>query len=152
MSKVIERIKSLGIELPDASAPAANYVPYTQDGNCLYISGQIPQINGKFSDHVGKVGVDFTTEEAKKIARICGLNIIAQVNEAVNDLDMVQCIKLGVFVNSTPDFIQHPEVANGASDLMVEVFGEHGKHSRFAVGASSLPRGVAVEVDAIFKL
>ena len=150
---VTERLRTLQIELPSLSAPVANYIPYSICGDLIYVSGQVPLVNGGLEGVTGKVGHDIDTQQAKKIARICGLNIIAQVNEAVSgELDQVRCIKLGVFVNATDDFTAHPEVANGVSDLMVEVFAEKGKHARFAVGAGSLPRGVAVEVDAIFAI
>lgn len=149
--RVQDRLKKLQLTLPKTSAPIANYVPFVVSGKHIFISGQVPLVEGSVEGRVGKVGREFNVEEAKKIARICALNIIAQVNEAVKgELDKVYCIKLGVFVNSTDDFTQHPDVANGASDLMVEVFGDKGRHSRAAVGAPSLPRGVAVEIDAVF--
>ena len=147
------RLSELGIELPNAAAPAANYVPYVISGNTLYISGQVPFWNGELKG-VGKVGKDLTAEDAQKIARICALNIIAQARTACSgDLDKVkQVLKIGGFVNATDSFTQHPMVINGASDLVVEVFGDKGKHSRFAVGAGSLPLGVAVEVEAVMEL
>lgn len=150
---VKQRLQALNITLPQASAPVANYVPYILSGKQILISGQIPVVKGSVEGYVGKVGQDLNNEEAKEIAKICALNIIAQVNEASHGrLDEVRCLKLGVFVNCTEEFTQHSDVANGASDLMVEIFGEKGKHVRFAVGASSLPRGVAVEIEAIFEL
>jgi len=117
------------------------------------VAGQIPLVGGKVA-HVAKVGADYTTEQAMEAAKVCALNILAQVNAAVGgDWSKVKrCVKLGAFVNSTPDFIDQSSVANGASDLMVAVMGEAGKHARFAVSAPSLPRGVAVEVDAVFEL
>ncbi|WP_420405904.1 RidA family protein [Nisaea sp.] len=147
------RLSELGIELPNAAAPAANYVPYVVSGKTLYISGQVPFWNGELKG-VGKVGKDMTAEEAQQIARICALNIIAQAKAACGgDLDNVaRVVKVGGFVNATDDFTQHPMVVNGASDLMVEVFGDKGKHARFAVGAGSLPLGVAVEVEAVIEL
>lgn len=147
-------LKAKHIELPAASAPVANYVPYVVEGNLVYISGQLPLGVGDLAQFVGKVGKEFTTEQGKEIARICGLNIIAQLQHACGgNLDKVKrCVKLGVFVNCTESFTEHPQVANGASDLMVEVFGEKGKHARFAVGSSQIPRGAAVEVDAIFSI
>ena len=147
------RLSELGIELPNAAAPAANYVPYVISGNTLYISGQVPVWNGELKG-VGKVGKDLTAEDAQKIARICALNIIAQARAACSgDLDKVKrVLKIGGFVNATDSFTQHPMVINGASDLVVEVFGDKGKHSRFAVGAGSLPLGVAVEVEAVMEL
>ena len=147
------RLAELGIELPEAAAPVANYVPYVISGNTVYISGQVTIWNGEIR-HVGKVGDDVSVEDAAAAARLCGLNIIAQLRAALDgDLDRVaRCIKLGGFVNGTADFRDHPKVINGASDLMVEVFGDKGKHARFAVGAGSLPLGVAVEVDAVFEI
>jgi enamine deaminase RidA (YjgF/YER057c/UK114 family) len=147
------KLKELGLELPAAAAPAANYVPYVLSGKTLYIAGQIPFLNGQ-QMHLGRVGEDLSREDGQKAAQACALNILAQVNEAVGgDWSKVKrCIKLGGFVNCTPDFTDMPFVVNGASDLIAAVMGEAGKHARFAVGAPSLPRGVAVEVDAIFEL
>ena len=147
------KLKELGLELPAAAAPAANYVPYVLSGKTLYIAGQIPFLNGQ-QMHLGRVGEDLSREDGQKAAQACALNILAQVNEAVGgDWSKVKrCIKLGGFVNCTPDFTDMPFVVNGASDLIAAVMGEAGKHARFAVGAPSLPRGVAVEVDAILEL
>ena len=150
--KIDARLAELGIELPDAAAPAANYVPYALEGGTLYVAGQVPFWNGKLL-HVGKVGDTYSIEDATKAARVCGLNIIAQAKAALGDLDRVtRILKVGGFVNAVSDFTQHPEVINGASDLFVEVFGDAGRHARFAVGAGSLPRGVAVEVDAVIAV
>ena len=148
--KINARLLELGIELPEAAAPAANYVPYALEGNTLYIAGQVPFWNGELL-HIGKVGDDYSVEDAVQAARVCGLNIIAQAKAALGgDLDRIRRIaKVGGFVNCVTNFSQHPAVINGASDLFVEVFGDTGKHARFAVGAGSLPMGVAVEVDAI---
>lgn len=147
------RLAELGITIPDAPAPAANYVPYVVSGKTVYVAGQVPLVDGKF-EGVGKVGRDLTVEQAKGIARICALNLIAQAKAAAGgDLDRIaRVIKLGGFVNCVDTFTQQPEVVNGASDLMVEVFGDAGRHARFAVGTNALPRGVAVEVDGIFEL
>ena len=147
------RLQELGIELPEAAAPAANYVPYVVSGNQVFVAGQITIHNGEIQ-YVGKLGRDYGAEEGEAAARLCALNIIAQVKAACGgDLDrVVRCVRLGGFVNSTADFTDQPEVINGASNLMVEVFGDKGKHSRAAVSAASLPRGVAVEVDAIFEI
>ena len=146
-------LKELGIELPQAPAPAANYVPYVISGKQIFISGQVPLWDGAMAG-VGTVGRDLTTEEAAKIARICAINLIAQARAACDgDLDRIaRVVKLGGFVNCTEDFTDQPEVVNGASDLMVEVFGDAGRHARFAVGANALPRGVSVEVDAVFEM
>jgi enamine deaminase RidA (YjgF/YER057c/UK114 family) len=154
MAGTIEkRLQELGIVLPEAVAALANYVPWVQSGNCVWIAGQVPLVDGELQ-HIGKVGADIEMEEAQAAARICGLNIIAQVKAACGgDLDrVVRCLKVGGYVNAVADFGRHPEVVNGASDLMVEVFGEAGRHARFAVGAGSLPRQVSVEIDAVFEV
>lgn len=147
------RLKELGIELPDAPAPAANYVPYVASGNQVFVAGQIPFVAGEIQ-YVGRVGVDYGIEEAQAAARVVGLNIIAQAKAACGgDLDRItRCVKLGGFVNCAAEFTDQPEVINGASNLMVEVFGDKGRHARFAVGVNVLPRGVAVEIDAIFEI
>ena len=147
-----ERLKNLNIILPPAPAPAANYVPYIITNKLIFISGQIPLIDGEMIQ--GKVGEDTEVEIAVKAARACGLAIIAQLKEATNsNLDSIsRIVKLGGFVNCVDTFTQQPEIINGASDLMVEVFGEKGKHSRFAVGTNSLPRGVVVEIEAIAEI
>ncbi|MCW5750463.1 MAG: RidA family protein [Alphaproteobacteria bacterium] len=146
------RLKELKIELPNAAAPAANYVPFVQSGRMLFIAGQIPFWNGELR-YVGKVGKDYDVEQAKAAARLVGLNLIAQARAAVGDLDRImRCVKLGGFVNCVDGFEQQPFVINGASDLMVEVFGDKGKHARFAVGVNALPRNVAVEIDAILEV
>ena len=148
-----ENLENLGISLPEPVAPVANYVPYTQSGSLYSISGQIPLKDGALP-YTGKVGVDISLEKGQEAARLCAINIIAQINSLCGgDLTKVnRIVKLGVFINCDNGFGDQPEVANGASDLMVEVFGSKGKHARFAVGASSLPRGVSVEIDAIFEI
>jgi enamine deaminase RidA (YjgF/YER057c/UK114 family) len=150
---IAARLAELGIELPKPPAPAGAYVPYTISGKIVFISGQLPMRNGALS-HTGKVGSDLSTEDGYECARICALNILAQVTAASDgDLDRVaRCLKLGGFVNCGPDFNDHPKVINGASDLIFQVFGDNGKHARFAVGAPSLPLGAAVEVEAVFEL
>ncbi|MCH9019514.1 MAG: RidA family protein [Proteobacteria bacterium] len=147
------RLSQLGIELPEAAAPVANYVAYAASGNQVYVSGQVTAWNGEFR-FIGRLGQEFGVDEGYQAARLCALNLIAQVKAACGgDLDrVVRCVKLGGFVNSTPDFTDQPKVINGASDLMVEVFGDKGRHARFAVGAATLPLGVAVEVDAVFEI
>lgn len=151
--QITTRMAELGIDLPEPSAPAANYVPYVVSGNLVFVSGQLPVWNGDFR-FIGKVGADFSLEEGIEAARLCGINLIAQARDAAGgDLDRIKrVVKLGGFVNAGPDFTDHPKVINGASDLMADVFGEAGKHARFAVGAVSLPLGVAVEVDGVFEL
>lgn len=147
------RLKEIGIEIPTPAAPAANYIPFVKTGNLVFVSGQIPIVAGKI-EGVGKVGKDLTTDQAKAIARICAINLIAQAKAACDgDLDrVVRVVKLGGFVNCVDGYTEQPEVVNGASDLMVEAFGDGGRHARFAVGTNSLPRGVAVEVDAVFEI
>jgi enamine deaminase RidA (YjgF/YER057c/UK114 family) len=147
------RLQELGIELPEAPAAAANYVPYVVTGNLVFVAGQVPFVNGEL-EYVGRVGADMSEEEGAEAARVCALNIIAQVKAACGgDLDrVVRCVKVGGFVNSTDDFNRQPWVINGASDLLAEVFGEKGKHARFAVGSNVLPLGVSVEVDAVFEI
>lgn len=153
MSKIEEKLKTLEITLQTPAAPVANYVGFVKSGNIVFISGQLPAENGQMK-YVGKVGSQVSADDAKKAARLCAINILAQLKAACDgNLDkVVRCIKLGIFVNADADFTQHPAVANGASDLMVEVFANKGKHARAAVGSGSLPLGVAVEVDAIFEI
>jgi enamine deaminase RidA (YjgF/YER057c/UK114 family) len=152
MSGRIEaRLKELGIALPTAAAPAANYVPFIVTGNLVFVSGQLPFENGQLR-HKGIVCAGVSVEDAHAAARLCALNLIAQVKAAVGDLDKVaRVVKLSAFVSSAPTFIDQPKVVNGASDLMVEVFGEPGRHARAAVGVASLPLGVAVEIDGVFE-
>lgn len=147
------KLKELGYDLPAAAAPAANYVPYAISGNQVFVAGQIPFLNGE-KMHMGRLGEDLDVEAGQDAARACALNILGQVDAAIGgDWSRVKrCVKLGAFVNCTSDFYDHPAVVNGASDLMVAVLGEAGKHARFAVGAPSLPLGVAVEIDAIFEI
>ncbi len=151
--RIDARLGELGIELPAAPMPAANYVPYTVGANTVYISGQVPFVDGRL-EHSGRVGESYTVAEAQAVARICALNILAQLRAACGgDLDrVVRCLKLGGFIACVDGFGEQPEVMNGASDLMVEVFGEAGRHARFAVGTNALPRNVPVEVDAIFEI
>ncbi len=147
------RLLELGITLPQAVAPAANYVPARVSGNHVYIAGQVPTSGGK-DQFVGKLGGEFTIEQGQQAARLCAINILAQLRQALGgSLErVVGCVRLGGFVNAVPEFGDHPKVINGASDLMVDVFGEAGRHARAAVGCGSLPRNVAVEVDAIFEV
>ena len=148
-----EKLKSLNISIPQAASPVANYVGFVKSGNQVFVSGQLPLENGELK-YIGKVGDEISVEDAKKAARICAINLVSQVKAACEgDLNkVVRCIKLGVFVNAVASFTDHPIVANGASDLMVEIFAEAGKHARAAVGSGSLPKGVCVEVDAIFEI
>lgn len=147
------RMKEKGIELLDAPTPMANYVPYVQTGNLVFVSGQGTNKNGKL-EYLGKLGREFTVDEGYQAARICALNVLAQLNKACGgDLDRVtRVVKLSGFVNSMPDFLDQPKVINGASDLFVEVFGDIGRHARFAVGTPVLPGDIAVEVDGVFEI
>ena len=153
MSKINDRLKELGITLPEPASPAGSYVPYVVTGNMVFIAGQLPRDKGQVAA-TGRVGVNLDIAAAQKAAEICALNILAQLNTACGgDLDRVdQCVKLGGFVASGPDFYDQPKVVNGASELMLKIFGDKGKHARFAVGVSNLPSNAAVEVDAIFSL
>ncbi|ADE87140.1 RidA family protein [Rhodobacter capsulatus] len=152
MASAIEaRLSALNITLPDAPAPAANYVPFVRTGNQIFVSGQVS--SGPDGFIKGKLGADMSVEEGAAAARRCGLALIAQARAAVGDLDKIKrVVKLVGFVNSTVDFTDQPKVVNGCSDLMVEVFGEAGRHARSAVSAASLPFGVAVEIEAIFEV
>ena len=153
MSVIEARLKELGVTLPVPPVPVASYVPFAISGNIVFISGQVPVADGAVK-YVAKLGIDGGVEVGQAAAQLCAINVLAQLKAACGgDLDRVtRCLKLGVFVNATPDFTQQPEVANGASDLIAAVFGDAGKHARAAVGVGSLPRGVAVEVDAIFEI
>lgn len=145
------RLEELGIVLPAAAAPVASYVPVVIHGDLAYVSGQVSFVEGELLK--GRLGEDVTLEDGMRAARGCGLMILAQLKAALGSLDRVdQVVKLGGFVNSTPDFTDQPKVVNGASDLMLEVFGDAGKHARAAVGVPSLPLGVAVEVDAVVAI
>ena len=146
------KLKELGITLPEAPAPAANYVPFVQVGDIVYVSGQISaNENGLIT---GKLGDGMNTEEGAAAARVCAINLLAQVKAACGgDLDrLLRVVKLTGFVNSTADYKDQPKVVNGASDLLAEALGDAGKHSRSAVSAASLPLGVAVEVEGIFQI
>jgi enamine deaminase RidA (YjgF/YER057c/UK114 family) len=151
--KIDARLAELGITLPTPPAPVASYVPYVISGHQVFTSGQIT-VAPEGIKYVGTVGKDLSLEDGKAAARLCAINVIAQIKAACGgDLDKVKrCVKVVVFINAIPGFAQHPEVANGASDLIGEVFGDAGKHARSAVGAGSLPRNVACEVEAIFEI
>jgi len=153
MGEIDNRLKALGVDLPTPAKPVANYVPFVKTGNLVYISGQVPNLHGELK-FIGRVGKEISLEDAKKAARLCGVNILAHLKTACEgDLDkVVRCVKLVGFVNAVEAYPQQPEVVNGCSDLMVEVFGDKGRHARSAVGAGSLPRNVAVEVEAVFEV
>jgi enamine deaminase RidA (YjgF/YER057c/UK114 family) len=151
--KIEQRLSEIGVTIPAPGEAAGNYLPHVTIGNLVYLSGQVPLENGvrKF---VGKLGKDISVEDGQKAARLCALNLLARLKTACSgDLDRVaRCVKVTGFVNATPDFGDHPKVINGASDFMVQVFGDAGRHARSALGMGSLPFGVAVEVEAIFEI
>ena len=153
MSKTpLQRLTALGLELPEAPAPVANYVPYLISGDHLYVSGQISKAPDG-SIVTGRLGDDISIEDAKTAARYCALNILAQANAALGSLDRIaQVIRLTGYVASTPQAGDQPAVINGASDLMVDVLGDAGRHTRAAVGVAALPAGCAVEIDAILQI
>lgn len=146
------RLEELGVTLPDAPAPAANYVPFVQVGDIIYVSGQIS--NDASGLITGKLGDNLTTEAGADAAKTCAISLLAQVRAACGgDLDrLVRVVKLTGFVNSTSDFTDQPKVVNGASDFLVEALGDAGRHSRSAVSAAALPLGVAVEIEGIFQI
>jgi len=153
MSRIDDRLRSLGIELPTPSTPGANYVPTVRSGDLLFITGQLSQWNGE-RRFVGKLGREFGVEEGQQAARLCALNLIAHARAALDgDLDRVKrCVRVAGYVNSVPEFTAQSQVLNGASDAFVEVFGDAGRHTRMAVGVSALPYDVAVEVEAVFEV
>ena len=151
--KIETRLKELGIALPPAPAPAANYVPWVVSQNMAFIAGQIPMQDGKPS-FIGKLGREFTIEQGQQAARICALNVLAQLKAACGgDLDKVaRCAKVGAFVNCTPEFSDQPQVVNGASDLFVKIFGDAGRHARAAVAVAGLPRNSTVEIQVVVEV
>lgn len=152
MSKIEENLSKLGVTLPDAPAPAANYVPYVVDGNTVYVSGQISANDAGLI--TGKLGDGMSVEDGAAAAKSCAISLLAQLKGACGgDIDRLdRVVKLVGFVNSTGDFTDQPKVINGASDFLVEALGEQGRHARSAVSAASLPLGVAVEIEAIFAI
>ena len=148
-----KNIKDLDLNIPDMATPIANYVPYKIFDKILYVSGQAPSKDGSLI-YIGKVGEDISEEDGIKAAELCCINIIAALKSAINsDWDKLDgFIKLGGFVNCNTDFTNHPQIINGASNLLVKIFGEQGKHTRFAVGSNSLPMNISVEIDAIIKI
>ena len=152
-SRIDERLRELGIELPSPRTPGANYVPFHVVGNLLYLTGQLSQWNGE-RRFIGKLGREFGVGEGQAAARLCALKLIAHARAALGgDLDRVsRCVRLAGFVNSEPGFTGQSQVVNGASDVFVQVFGEAGRHTRMAVGVAALPYDVAVEVEALFEV
>jgi len=147
------RLKELGVEIPTPAVPVANYVGFVKTGNLVFTAGQVTLKAGKF-EHIGKLGKEISIEEGQQAAKLCAINIIAQLKAACEgDLDRVQrIVKLTGFVNSTPEFTDQPKVINGASDFLVAVFGDKGKHARTAVSAPSLPLGISVEIDCVAEV
>ncbi|QGM45414.1 RidA family protein [Methylocystis heyeri] len=147
------RLQALGLSLPQAAAPVANYTPYSRAGSLLFVSGQLPLRDGAVDPaHRGKLGAGVSLEAGQAAARLAALNVLAQASAAVGDLSRLRAVRLGGYVNSAPDFGQLPQVVNGASDLVANVLGENGKHARFAVGVAQLPLDVAVEIEGIFEI
>jgi enamine deaminase RidA (YjgF/YER057c/UK114 family) len=155
MSRVENKLAELGVTLPTPAAPVANYVPFVRTGNLVVISGQICYgPDGKLSDaHKGKLGAEVSPQAGQEAARLCAINVLAQLKSAVGDLDkVVRCVRLGGFINAMPSFAALPGIMNGASDLMVAVLGDKGRHARTTVGVAELPLDAAVEVEAIFEV
>lgn len=151
--KIENKLKELGIELFPGIKPIGSYVPFVQSGSLIYISGQGPSIMGEYTRYLGKVGEDITKEEAKEAAAVTAVNLVSILKDAVGDLDRVKrIVNVHGFVNSTPDFTEQPYVINGASDLLVELFGEKGQHSRCAMSVNSLPLNICVEVELIAEV
>ena len=152
MSHVEDRLRALGLELPQPSIPGANYVPFVRSGALVYLTGQLSQWNGE-RRYIGKLGKEFGVAEGQAAARLCVLNLLAHLREALDgDLDrVVQSVRLAGYVNSAPDFIAQSQVMNGASDVLIQAFGPAGRHTRMAVGVSALPYDVAVEVEGVFE-
>lgn len=153
MSAIEQKLTSMGIILPIASMPAANYVPYTISGNLVFLSGTLPMKDGK-PQGIGKLGRELSLEQGQETARLCGINILSQLKAACGgDLSrVVRCVRMGIFIASAEGFTDQSKVANGVSDMMVEIFGDAGRHARFAVGVAELPFGASVEVDATFEI
>jgi enamine deaminase RidA (YjgF/YER057c/UK114 family) len=151
MTSAYQRLRDLGLELPAVLPPGGHYVPARLAGDMLYLAGQgPPRADGGW--HAGKVGLDVTVDEARAHAHIVALQVLATVHAAVGDLDRVEAIKVFGMVNAVPDFTQHPEVINAFSDLLVAVLGERGHHARSAIGVGSLPNGMTVEIETIFRV
>ena len=152
MGKIDAKLRQLGLELPDVRKPVANFVACTQTGNLVFVSGQVTAWNGDYL-YIGKLGKEISIEDGQKAAKVCALNVLAQARAFLGDLDRVtRVVMVQGFVNAIPEFTDHPKVVNGASDVFVSVFGDAGKHARFAVGMGSLPFNVAVEVAAVLEV
>ena len=153
MGKIESRLQELGITLPDSPAPLANYVPVVKTGNLIYLSGVGPTAKSDGSEYKGKLGDNISVDEGYDAARLTAVNLIARLKGYLGDLDRVtQIVKLLSMVNATPDFIAPPAVSNGCSDLMVEVFGDRGRHARSAIGVATLPGGIPIEIELIAEI
>ena len=153
MSKIESRLQELGITLPDSPAPMANYVPVVRTGNLIYLSGVGPMAKSDGSEYKGKLGDNISVDEGYDAARLTAVNLIARLKGYLGDLDRVtQIVKLLSMVNATPDFTEPPAVSNGCSDLMVEVFGDRGRHARSAIGVATLPGGIPIEIELIAEI
>ena len=153
MSKIESRLQELGITLPDSPAPLANYVPVVRTGNLIYLSGVGPMAKSDGSEYKGKLGDNLSVDEGYDAARLTAVNLIARLKGYLGDLDRVtQIVKLLSMVNATPDFIEPPAVSNGCSDLLVEVFGDRGRHARSAIGVATLPGGIPIEIELIAEI
>ena|SRR5688500_2155023 len=151
-SRIDERLRELNIELPNAAPPVAKYVPCVQTGSTLFVSGQVSSWNGEYR-YVGKVGKEISLEDARQAARLCALNVLAQVRAHLGSLDRVtRMVMVQGFVNAVPEFTDHPKVINAASEVFIDVFGDAGRHARFALGAGSLPNNVACEIAAVLEI
>jgi enamine deaminase RidA (YjgF/YER057c/UK114 family) len=150
--EIEKKMRGLGLELPEVPKPVASYVPAVRSGNYVYTSGQVPFVKGELM-HRGKLGGDLTIEQGYECARVTALNCLAAVKSVIDDLDRVkQIVRVTGFINSAPGFTDQPKVLNGASDLLVEIFGERGKHSRLALGTSELPLGAPLEIDMVVEI
>jgi|TARA_B100001971_G_C18219128_1_gene555922 enamine deaminase RidA (YjgF/YER057c/UK114 family) len=153
MGKIESRLQELGITLPDSPAPLANYVPVVKTGNLIYLSGVGPTAKSDGSEYKGKLGDNISVDEGYDAARLTAVNLIARLKGYLGDLDRVtQIVKLLSMVNATPDFIEPPAVSNGCSDLLVEVFGDRGRHARSAIGVATLPGGIPIEIELIAEI
>jgi enamine deaminase RidA (YjgF/YER057c/UK114 family) len=152
VGEIEARLKALDLVLPEVPAPVADYVSFLHLNGQLYVAGQLPLKDGRVAV-AGTLGAGLDVPQGQDAARLCGLNILAQAKAALGDLDrIVQCLRLNGYVNAAPQFVDHPKVINGASELIVKVLGQRGRHTRIAVGCSGLPLGAAVEIDAIFAV
>lgn len=153
MSKIVDRIKELGITLPESPSPVANYIPVVKTGNLIYLSGVGPADKPDGTSYTGKLGKDLSIDQGYDAARLTAVNLISRLNGFLDDLDQIkQIVKVLSMVNATPDFLDPPAVTNGCSDLLVEVFGDKGRHARSAIGVATLPGGMPIEIELIAEI